>query len=206
MVSNYRLPDCWINSLFRIRTMKSAKLRFIGRLWGKSQCGRRFPTQGISDAGMFPRHDVIMSPGLFNNTTMHCTDIMWKKVSIFLAANRLVIFSLKSGTIIALIWYLQNAVFWWWICCRLPNDSLGTCKSSDIFAFCLLHWRHNDHVAVSNHQPHDCLLNRLFRRRSKKTSKLHVTGLCAGNSPGPVNSPHKGQVTRKMFHLTTSSC
>ena len=27
------------------------------------------------------------------------------------------------------------------------------------------------------------LLNRLFRRRSKKTSKLRVTGLCAGNSP-----------------------
>ena len=26
-------------------------------------------------------------------------------------------------------------------------------------------------------------LNRLFRRRSKKTSKLHVTGLCVGNSP-----------------------
>ena len=62
-----------------------------------------------------------------------------------------------------------------------------------------LHWRHNDHDGVSNHQPHGCLLNRLFRRRSKKTSKLRVTGLCAGNSPGPVNSPYKGPVTRKMF-------
>ena len=39
----------------------------------------------------------------------------------------------------------------------------------------------------------------LFRRRSKKTPKLRVTGLCAGNSPGPVNSPHKGPVTGKMF-------
>ena len=56
------------------------------------------------------------------------------------------------------------------------------CKNS-------LHWRHNDHDGVSNHQPHDCLLNRLFRRRSKKTSKLRVTGLCVGNSP----------VTRKML-------
>ena len=65
--------------------------------------------------------------------------------------------------------------------------------------FMALHWRHNDHSGVSNHQPHDCLLNRLFRRRSKKTSKLRVTVLCAGNSPGPVNSPHKGPVTRKMF-------
>ena len=36
---------------------------------------------------------------------------------------------------------------------------------------------------VSRIQPHGWLLNRLFRRRSKKTSKLRVTGLCAGNSP-----------------------
>ena len=62
-----------------------------------------------------------------------------------------------------------------------------------------LQWRHNDHDSVSNHQPHGCLLHRLFRRRSKKTSKLRVTGLCVGISPGPVNSPHKGPVTRKMF-------
>ena len=62
-----------------------------------------------------------------------------------------------------------------------------------------LHWRHNDHDGVSNHKPPSCLLNRLFRPRSKKTSKLRVTGLCVGNSPGPVNSPHKGPVTRKMF-------
>ena len=47
-----------------------------------------------------------------------------------------------------------------------------------------LRWRHNGRDSVSNHQPHGCLLNRLLRRRSKKTSKLRVTGLCAGNSPG----------------------
>ena len=62
-----------------------------------------------------------------------------------------------------------------------------------------LHWLHTDHDGVSNHQPPGCLLNCLFRRRSKKTSKLRVTGLCVGDSPGPVNSPHKGPVTRKMF-------
>ena len=62
-----------------------------------------------------------------------------------------------------------------------------------------LQWRHNGHDSVSNHRPHDCLLSRLFRRRSKKTSKLGVTGFCAGNSPVPVNSPHKWPVTRKMF-------
>ena len=61
------------------------------------------------------------------------------------------------------------------------------------------HWRLNGHDDASNYQPHHCLLNRLFRRRSKKTSKIRVTGLCEGNQRGPVNSPHKGPVTRKMF-------
>ena len=67
-----------------------------------------------------------------------------------------------------------------------------------------LQWCHNEHDGVSKHLLLDCILNRLFRRRSKKTSKLCVTGLCEGNSP--VNSPHKGPVTRKMFPLVMSSC
>ena len=52
-----------------------------------------------------------------------------------------------------------------------------------------LQWRHNGLDGVSNHQPHDCLLNRLFRRRSKKTAKPRVTGLCEGNSPVPGEFP-----------------
>ena len=50
-------------------------------------------------------------------------------------------------------------------------------------------WRHNGRESVSNHQHHHCLLNRLFRRRSKKTPKLRVTGRCAGNSPGTGEFP-----------------
>ena len=37
-----------------------------------------------------------------------------------------------------------------------------------------LQWHHNVCNGVSNHRRLDCLLNCLFRRRSKKTSKLHV--------------------------------
>ena len=85
-----------------------------------------------------------------------------------------------------------------------------------------LQWRHNERNGVSNHQPHDCSLNGLFRRRSMKISRLRVTGICEGNSPvtGEFSaqrtsnaenvsilwrhhlkrsSPHKGPVTRKMF-------
>ena len=45
-------------------------------------------------------------------------------------------------------------------------------------------WCHNGRDGVSNHQPHNSLHNRSFRRRlKKKPSKLRVTGLCDGNSP-----------------------
>ena len=46
-----------------------------------------------------------------------------------------------------------------------------------------LQWRNNGRDGVSNHQPHDCLLNHSFSCRSKKTSEPSVTGLCEGNSP-----------------------
>ena len=52
-----------------------------------------------------------------------------------------------------------------------------------------LQWRHNDHDGVSNHQPHGCLLNRLFRRRSKKTSKPRVTRLLWGEFTGTGEFP-----------------
>ena len=48
-------------------------------------------------------------------------------------------------------------------------------------------WCQNGRGGVSNHQPHDFLLN----------IKLCVTGLCAGD--WPVNYPHKWPVARKMF-------
>ena len=46
-----------------------------------------------------------------------------------------------------------------------------------------LQWCHNDRHGVSDHRRLDCLLNHLFRHKSKKTSKLRVTGLCEGNTP-----------------------
>ena len=59
----------------------------------------------------------------------------------------------------------------------LVTDPIITQPSTDT-----LQWSKNERDGVSNHQPHDCLLNHLFSRKSKKISKLRVTGLCAGNS------------------------
>ena len=60
-------------------------------------------------------------------------------------------------------------------------QELSSSEPDDLYPYTLQ--CHNERNGVSNYQPHDCLLNRLCRRRSKKTSKLCVTGLCAGNSP-----------------------
>ena len=89
---------------------------------------------------------------------------------------------------------------------RVQNDPISTRKLCT-HRLITLQWRHNGHEGVSNHQLHDCLLNRLFRRRSKKPSKLRVTGFVSSASLAfvrgihrwPVNSPHKWPVTRKML-------
>ena len=64
----------------------------------------------------------------------------------------------------------------------------------------ILQWRHNERDCVSNHLPHDCSLNRLFRHRSQKTSKLRATGLCEGNSL--VNGEFPAQMARNAENVS----
>ena len=54
-------------------------------------------------------------------------------------------------------------------------------RENGLFNGSALQWRHNERDGISTHQPHDCLLNRLFRYRLNQTSRLRVTGLCEGN-------------------------
>ena len=76
---------------------------------------------------------------------------------------------------------------WDEITCPFPNVNGFAIRLPDmwllIYVGITLPWHHNGRGGVSNHQPHDCLLNRLFRHSSKKTSTFRVTGLCEGNSP-----------------------
>ena len=64
-----------------------------------------------------------------------------------------------------------------------------------------LQWRHNERDGISNHDPHDCLLNRFFRRRSKTTSKLRVTGLCVWNSPVTGEFPGQRASNAENFSI-----
>ena len=84
-------------------------------------------------------------------------------------------------------------------CSLFPIDWQHLDPSKHYIYHITLKWHHDVRDGVSNHQPHDCLLNRLFRCRSKTTSKLCVTGFVRGIHRWPVNSPHKRPVTRKIF-------
>ena len=93
------------------------------------------------------------------------------------------------------ICFIGQAVMW------STDDSANT-----------LRWRHNESDGVWNHQPHDCLFNRLFRCTSMKTSKPRVTGLCAGNSPMTGEFPSQRASNAEnvsiwwRHHLVTRVC
>ena len=63
------------------------------------------------------------------------------------------------------------------------SDIMNDIRSISYCINISLQWRHNERNGISKHQPRDCLHSRLIRPRSKKTPRLCVTGLCAGDSP-----------------------
>ena len=85
-------------------------------------------------------------------------------MTMFLKSN------IKCGTTSVSQWYECNDVFTKSV--RLDGDYKQ-----------LIQWRHNERNGVSVHLRLDGLVNRLFRPRRKKISKLCVTGLFGWNSP-----------------------
>ena len=73
--------------------------------------------------------------------------------------------------------------------------------SNDAFPKTALQRRHNERDSVSNHGRHGCLLICLLRRRSKKNQSAASLSFVRGIHRWPVNSPHKGPATRKLFPL-----
>ena len=67
---------------------------------------------------------------------------------------------------------------------RLRNTPSTLAGSVQVYLS--LQWRHNEGDGISNHRRLHYLLNRLFKYKSKKTSKLRGTGLCYWNSPVTV--------------------
>ena len=115
------------------------------------------------------------------------------------------------------VWRILGAGSQWWDTCvtRWSNDietlsvvlthGIGITDiraGNPIVIMRFLHtllWCHNERDGFSNHRPHDCLLNRLFRRTSKKTPNLRVTGLREGNPPVIGEFPAQRPVMRNLF-------
>ena len=73
-------------------------------------------------------------------------------------------------------WYSKNSVTENFFVIEIPVQERRTYVD-------FITMTHNGHDGVSNHRRLDCLLKRLFRRKSQRTSKLRITSLCEGNSP-----------------------
>ena len=81
---------------------------------------------------------------------------------------------------LSLMWVSDLYPIWQYL--HLPSTQPPR-QISTLTTALILQWRHNERHGVSNYQPHDSSLIRLFRRISRKTSKLRATGFCEGNSP-----------------------
>ena len=127
---------------------------------------------------------------------------------LFVQEQLTTISRIYSSTCFRVKWFYSDAAFcaifdhckgWLFDILLWVNNSLLCLRVSLI-----LRRRHNVRDGVSNHQPHDCLLSRLFRRRSKKTSKLRGTGICARNSPGTGEFP--AQMASNSENVSISWC
>ena len=136
------------------------------------------------DIQIFGKIDVVI---VINIQYLHKFDQVSTAYKCFIVWNRY----LRHGWIIT-----SHIIVWYIIIYPCDRYLLLALKSSYP-----LQWCHNGCDRVLNHWHLDCLLNRLFRHRSKKTSKLCVKSLCEGIHQWPVDSPHKGPVTRKMFQF-----
>ena len=111
-----------------------------------------------------------------------CSGLLWLNIDCFTHIHQGCF--IVSGAIVRFPIPIKRPVEHGLICnINAPkSDDIATTKHTTTNLrtyFMALLWRNNGRGSVSNHQLHDCLLNRLFRRRLKKTSKLRVTGLCA---------------------------
>ena len=205
-VSNHRRFDCLLSRLFIRRSKKTSNICFTGLCEGNPPVTGGFPSQMANNAEnvsiWWRNHEknryMVWSFSkpcklLYSaHKETQQTKANLKKIYDLYFFQQINLYCFKIE--FSRFWLYSSIQVCWHLCVCVVI--VGFIRTLHCIA---LRWRHNDHAGVSNHQPHGCLLNRLFRRRSNKTSKLRVTGLCSGNSPGPVNSPHKGPVTRKMF-------
>ena len=113
-----------------------------------------------------------------------------------------------SSTKCLLFWFGPNVVSRWYDTCGFLWNKRLTVLAAVMIQYCAMYphkipleWLHNERDGVSNHQPNDCLHNLLFFKAQTKEKYQSSASLAfvRGIHRWPVNSPHKGPVTRKML-------
>ena len=97
-------------------------------------------------------------------------------------------------------------MFWW--CCVMESHHFNSMLPFSIFCsldVSLLLWCHNWRYGAWNHQPH-VVYSTVYSGTDEKNQSSASLAFVRGIHRWPANSPHKGPVTRKCFHLMTSSC
>ena len=79
------------------------------------------------------------------------------------------------------------------------NDTSLACRRCNDFGSVTLCWLHNGRNSISNHQPHDCLLNLYSSADQRKHQSSASLAFVRGIHRWWVNSSHKGPAMRKMF-------
>ena len=203
--------DFLLSRFFRRRSKKTSKLRVTGLCVGNSPVAGEFPAQMASNAenvsiwwrhhehdclyhGFLPRHVITRQDMEYSLQAAH--NLLWNKIwtyTILTGRNGTKCFHIFQVRVL----YRSGP--------RQPSASHArSCLllSGELFFLETSHplqWRHNGHGGVSNHQPHQCLLNRLFGCRWKKTSKLRVTGLCVGMTSSWFPEQNGWHVADGMF-------
>ena len=169
-VSNHQHHDCLLNRLFRRISKKTSQLRVTGLCVGKSPGTGEFPAQMASNA---ENVCIWWRHHALTNMDKWLTWAHWELITAVVKRS-------NKHNIAYITAYLT--------------------LTDELWVVFTLQWLHNERDGVSNHQPHDCLFNRLFRSRSKKTSKHRVTGLCAWNSS--VTGEFPAQMASNAEHVS----
>ena len=107
----------------------------------------------------------------------------------------------KKVESISMSWRQGKTVFGAWSHVRIFIEKILTAETFILMwydVYLSLQW-HNECDGISDHQSFDCLFKCLFRHRSKKTSKLHVTGLCKENPLATGGFPsHRASSTENV--------
>ena len=160
------------------------------------QCGINPPDSNVHGANMGPTW-LLSSPGGPHVDPMN--------LAIWAIVRKLFLFK-DWHTVIENEMYPRNLCFGVWLyISQILQDYFTSPYASIQLLQCqwsipvTLQWRHNNRDGVSTLPDSRLFTQAFIQAQINESIKLRVTGLCAANSSVPMNSPHKGPVTRKMF-------